>query len=86
MPIKATAREPISRPDTYQRVPLSRMFSIAKRGRSIPLGRFRPCRRLFRRGCSSLKRGNWLALRQLRGAPQAAYNLCASRAQAGSHE
>jgi hypothetical protein len=35
IPIKATAREPTRRPDTYQRVPQSRTSSVAKCSRSI---------------------------------------------------
>ena len=38
IPIKATAREPISRPDTYQRFSLSSTSSVAKCSRSIHLG------------------------------------------------
>lgn len=34
-PIKATAHEPIDRPDTYERLPLSLHASLAKGSRSI---------------------------------------------------
>ena len=41
-PIKATVHEPINRPDTYERLPLSLHASLAKGSRSIHLGRKLP--------------------------------------------
>jgi len=41
-PIKATAREPINRPDSYERFPKPREISVANSSRHINTGRVRP--------------------------------------------